>query len=31
MHKYERQCWSCRSKDIEDKGDYVQCRACGAT
>ncbi len=29
--KYERQCWNCGSLDIENKGDYVQCRACGAT
>jgi len=31
MHKYERQCWSCGSQDMEDKGSYFQCRHCGAT
>lgn len=30
-NKYERQCWSCNSLDLEDKGTHVQCRACGAT
>lgn len=30
-HKYERQCWSCGSRDMENKGPFVQCRACGAT
>ena len=29
--KHERQCWSCNSLDMEDKGDHVRCRACGAT
>ncbi len=29
--KYERQCWYCKSRDLEDKGDYAQCRSCGAT
>ncbi len=28
---YERQCWNCDSRDMEDKGAYIQCRACGAT
>jgi len=29
--KYKTQCWYCGSLDMEDKGDYAQCRACGAT
>jgi len=29
--KCERKCWSCGSLDMEEKGTYVQCRACGAT
>ena len=31
IDKYERQCWSCGSRDMEDLGDYVKCRKCGAT
>lgn len=30
-HKYERKCWYCGSRDMENKGSYVQCRSCGAT
>ena len=30
-HKYERQCWYCGSKDLEDLGEYVKCRKCSAT
>jgi len=30
-HKYERQCWSCQGKDLENMGRYVKCRSCGAT
>ena len=30
-HKYERQCWSCGSKDMEPDGRGVRCRSCGAT
>lgn len=30
-HKYERQCWNCNSRDMEDMGDHVKCRSCGAT
>ncbi len=29
--KYERQCWGCQGKDLEDMGAYVKCRSCGAT
>lgn len=29
--KYERQCWNCGGKDLEDMGDHVKCRSCGAT
>jgi len=30
-HKYERVCWYCGSRDLENKGEYLQCRSCGAT
>ena len=30
-HKYERQCWSCNSRDLERFPDYVKCLKCGAT
>lgn len=30
-HKYERQCWSCGSRDMEKFPDHVRCRSCGAT
>lgn len=30
-HEFERQCWSCGSKDLEKLEDYVKCRSCGAT
>ncbi|MBA7582393.1 hypothetical protein ES708_24321 [subsurface metagenome] len=30
-HKYERQCWSCGSKNMERFTDHVKCRDCGAT
>jgi 5-methylcytosine-specific restriction endonuclease McrA len=26
-----KQCWNCGSKDLEDMGDHVKCRDCGAT
>ena len=29
--KQEKNCWSCGGDLLEDKGDYVQCRSCGAT
>jgi len=31
MKKYHRICWYCGGKVIEDKGDYYQCKSCGAT
>jgi len=31
MHKYERQCWSCGSRDMVDGGSFAQCGKCGAT
>jgi len=30
-NKYERQCWSCGGKDMEDLETHVKCRSCGAT
>lgn len=30
-HKYESQCWSCGSKDMEHQSTHVKCRSCGAT
>ena len=30
-HKYERQCWSCSSKNMEKLHDHVKCLDCGAT
>ena len=30
-HKYERECWSCGSTEMENKGIYVACRSCGAS
>lgn len=30
-NKYKKKCWSCGSRDMENKGSYVQCRKCGAT
>ena len=29
--KYECYCWNCGSQDMEALGEYVRCRACGAT
>lgn len=29
--KYERQCWSCGSKDMEKDARGVRCQSCGAT
>jgi len=31
MQKYERQCWSCGSRDVVNKGSYTLCSQCGAT
>lgn len=31
MHKYERRCWFCGSKNIEPDGRGIRCRDCGAT
>jgi hypothetical protein len=28
---YRTTCWSCKGTLMEDKGEYVQCRSCGAT
>lgn len=28
---YSRKCWYCGSFDMEDLGDHVKCRSCGAT
>jgi len=28
---YSKKCWCCGGFKLEDKGTYVQCRACGAT
>lgn len=30
-NKNERNCWSCGSKDLDNMGDHIKCRACGAT
>ena len=30
-HKYERQCWSCGSKNMEKDERGAQCQDCGAT
>jgi len=30
-HKYERQCWYCKSKNLEKLANYVKCRDCNAT
>lgn len=29
--KYESECWSCKSKDLEVLKNHVKCRSCGAT
>lgn len=31
IQKYEERCWYCGSWDMEALGEYVRCRACGAT
>ena len=31
MTDYTKQCWSCKSKDMEQVGDYWRCKSCGAT
>lgn len=31
MKRYHKKCWYCGSRNMEDKGDYSQCRDCRAT
>ncbi len=31
MVDHSKICWYCGAKDMELKGDYYQCRACGTT
>lgn len=31
MADYNKVCWYCKSKDLEDMGTHVKCRECGAT
>lgn len=28
---YSKECWNCAGNLMENKGEYVQCRSCGAT
>jgi len=30
-HKYERQCWNCKGKNIKKLSNHVKCFDCGAT
>jgi len=31
MQKYHKRCWYCGSRNMEDKGDFWQCKDCQAT
>lgn len=31
MADYKLRCWFCGAREMEDLGEYSQCRTCGAT